>query len=417
MSNWKRSIAEIQEGVRLALYAIRSNKFRSLMTIVGVMIGVGAVILVNTIMDGFNEYAEASIDKIGSNVMYITKWDNDTDFDNLTDAQRRRPNIRMIEANAILEMCPLVQAVSPEKKKWDNIAKYGNRQIRTPDDFRGCWPTQPIATNRDVAHGRFLDENDMRRRAMVCVIGPEIADALFDDHAEAIDKEIRINGYKFVCIGVQERIDDLFNISENDFIYIPMTTFDRLYPNTERIYLLCSGVSRELFGETMDQVVNALRRVRHLRPEEDNNFGILTQDRFKNEIGAITGKVQLGATAVASVGLLVGVIGVMNIMLVAVTQRTREIGIRKAVGARKKNILFQFLVEAATLTGIGGIVGIIFGALLGFIITSVLEWRYFLSPMWMMLGLALSISTGVIAGMYPAWRAARVDPIIALRYE
>jgi putative ABC transport system permease protein len=417
MSSWKRSLAEIQEGVRLALYAIRSNKFRSLMTIVGVMIGVGAVILVNTIMDGFNEYAEASVDKIGSNVMYITKWEEDTDFDNLTDAQRRRPNIRMIEANALLEMCPLVKAVSPEKKKWDNIAKYGNRQIRTPDDFRGCWPTQPIVTNREVAYGRFLDENDMRRRAMVCVIGPEIADALFDDHAEAVGKEIRINGYKFLCIGVQERIDDLFNISENDFIYIPMSTFDRLYPNTERIYLLCSAVSRQQFGEALDQVVNALRRVRHLRPEEDNNFGILTQDRFKDEIGGITGKVQLGATAVASVGLLVGVIGVMNIMLVAVTQRTREIGVRKAVGARKKNILFQFLVEAATLTGIGGIVGIIFGALLGLIITSVLEWRYFLSPMWALLGLALSIGTGVIAGMYPAWRAARVDPIVALRYE
>ena len=417
MSSLQRSFAEIQEGVRLALYAIRSNKFRSLMTIIGVMIGVGAVILVNTIMDGFNEYAEASIDKIGSNVMYVTKWDEDTDFDNLTDAQRRRPDIRMIEANAILEMCPLVRAVSPEKKKWDNIAKYENRQIRIPDDFRGCWPEQPIVTNREVAYGRFIDENDMRRGAMVCVIGPEIADALFADPSDAIDKEIRINGYKFVCIGVQERIDDLFNISENDFIYIPMSTFDRLYPNTERIYLLCSAVSRQQFGEAMDQVVNALRRVRGLRPEEDNNFGILTQDRFKDEIGGITGKVQLGATAVASVGLLVGVIGVMNIMLVAVTQRTREIGVRKAVGARKKNILFQFLVEAATLTGIGGIVGIIFGALLGFLITSLLDWRYFLSPMWTILGLALSIGTGVIAGMYPAWRAARVDPIVALRYE
>jgi putative ABC transport system permease protein len=257
----------------------------------------------------------------------------------------------------------------------------------------------------------------MRRGAMVCVIGPDIADALFDDRAEAIGKDIRVNGYKFVCIGVQERIDDLFNISENDLIYIPMTTFDRLYPGTERIYLLCSAVSRQQFGEAMDQVVNALRRVRGLRPEDENNFGILTQDRFKNEIGAITGKVQLGATAVASVGLLVGVIGVMNIMLVAVTQRTREIGIRKAVGARKKNILFQFLVEAATLTGIGGIVGILFGALLGLLITSILEWRYSLSPMWTFLGLALSIGTGIVAGMYPAWRAARVDPIIALRYE
>jgi putative ABC transport system permease protein len=196
-----------------------------------------------------------------------------------------------------------------------------------------------------------------------------------------------------------------------------MTTFDRIYPKVERIRLVASAVSREQFAEAKDQVVNALRRVRRVRSEEDNNFGIMTQDRFKGEIGAITGKVQLGATAVASVGLMVGVIGVMNIMLVAVTQRTREIGIRKAVGARKANILFQFLVEAATLTGLGGLVGIIFGALIGFGVTTALEWKYYLSPTWMIIGLVLSAGSGILAGLYPAWRAARVDPIVALRYE
>ncbi len=194
MSNWQRSFAELQEGVRLALYAVRSNKFRSLMTIVGVMIGVGAVILVNTIMDGFTGYANESIDKIGTNVMYITKWDNNTDFDNLTDEQRRRPNIRMVEALAVQEMCPLVQAVSPQKKSWDNIAKYGSRQIRSPDDFRGSWPEDAIVTNREVDYGRFIDENDLRRGAMVCVIGPDIADALFDERASSIGEVITVNG-------------------------------------------------------------------------------------------------------------------------------------------------------------------------------------------------------------------------------
>jgi putative ABC transport system permease protein len=175
MSRWIRPLAEIQEGVRLALEAVRSNKFRSIMTIIGVMIGVGAVILINTIMDGFTQYAENSIDKIGSDVMYITKWDENTDFDNLTEAQRRRKNITMDEAYAIQDMCPLVRAVSPEKKTWDNIAKYEDKQIRNPDDFRGCWPTLPIVLNRGVSHGRFIDENDMRRSAMVTVIGPETA--------------------------------------------------------------------------------------------------------------------------------------------------------------------------------------------------------------------------------------------------
>jgi putative ABC transport system permease protein len=412
-----RPFAEVQEGIRLALDAVRSNKFRSLMTIIGVMIGVGAVILINTIMDGFNQYANSSIDKIGTNVMYIMKWDENTDFDNLTEEQRRRKNITMDEALAIQDMCPLVKAVSPEKKKWDNIAKYGDKQIRNPDDFRGCWPTLPVVLNRGVSHGRFIDENDLRRSAMVTVIGPEVSDALFDTRADAIGKEIRINGYKFTVIGVQEYIEDLFEISENDFIYIPMTTFERLYPDIERVYLVVSAVSRQHFGEAMDQVVNALRRVRKVRFDEENNFGILTQDRFKNMVGDITIKVQLGATAVAFVGLLVGVIGVMNIMLIAVTQRTREIGLRKAIGARRNNILFQFLVEAATLTGLGGIVGIVFGAIVGLIVTSALDWHYQLSPIWTIFGLSMSVGTGLVAGMYPAWKAARLDPIEALRYE
>jgi putative ABC transport system permease protein len=387
------------------------------MTIIGVMIGVGAVILINTIMDGFNQYAESSIDKIGSNVMYITKWDVDTDFDNLTEADRRRKNITMAEAQAIIDMCPLVKAVSPEKKTFRNVAKYGNREIHNPDDFRGCWPEQAFVTNRGMSHGRFIDENDLRRRAMVCVIGPEVADALFGTRDDAVGKEIRVNGHKLTVIGVQEFIEDLFEISENDYIYIPMTTFDRLYPNTERVYLLCSAISRADFDKAHDQVVNALRRVRGVRPDEPNNFGIQTQERFKNLLGDITVKVQLGATAVAAVGLLVGVIGVMNIMLIAVTQRTREIGLRKAIGARRKNILFQFLVEAGTLTGLGGLIGIVFGAVVGLIVTSALEWHYYLSPFWTLFGIVVSVGTGLIAGLYPAWKAARLDPIDALRYE
>jgi putative ABC transport system permease protein len=417
MSNWAWSWAEAQEGIRQALSAVRSNKFRSIMTIIGVMIGVGAVILVNTIMDGFSRYAESSIDKIGSNVMYIDKWDENTDFDNLTEQQRRRKDITLDEALAVQEMCPLVKAVSPEKSAFDNIAKYENKSIRNPDDFRGCWPTQPIVTNRECDYGRFFDDNDMRRSAMVTVVGPDVADALFDTRAEAIGKVIQVNGWKFTVIGVQAKVEDLFNISENDFIYIPMTTFERLYPREEEVYLLVSAVSRKDFEAAKDQVVNALRRVRKVKPEEENNFGILTQDLFKEQVADITTKVQLGATAVAMVGLLVGVIGVMNIMLVAVTQRTREIGIRKAIGARRRAVLLQFLVEAATLTGLGGVVGIIMGAGIGFLVTFFLEWHYSLSLLWTLVGLALSVGTGLLAGFYPAWRASRLDPIVALRYE
>lgn len=417
MSKIQFSLSEIMEGVRQALMSVRANKFRSIMTIIGVMIGVGAVILVNTIMDGFVIYAETSVDKIGSNVLYIRKWGPGTDFDNLTDEQRRRPNIRMTEALAIVEMCDLVKAVSPEKRARNNIAKYEDKQIRNPDDFRGCWPELAIVTDRGVSHGRFIDEADMARAARVVVIGPEVADALFNERDEAIGKRIRINGYRFTVIGVQEHVEDLFGISENDYLYIPMPTFDQLYPGTERVRLLVSASSRLMFNQAYDQVVNALRRVRKVRPEEENNFGIRTQDLFKKEIAGITGNIQMGATAVACVGLLVGVIGVMNIMLIAVTQRTREIGLRMAIGAKRKAILFQFLIEAVTLTGMGGLVGIFLGASVGFVVTSLLEWKYSLSPMWMMIAISLSAGTGLLAGFYPAWRASKLDPIDALRYE
>ena len=417
MSKLFRFTTGTREGVKIAIDSLRANKFRSFMTILGVMIGVGAVILVNTIIDGFSTYAEASIDKIGSNIMYINKWAEDTDFDNLTDKERSRKNITITEATAIREMCPLVKAVSPEKRTYDNVAKYGNRLIRNPDDFRGCWPEQIIVTNREISHGRFIDENDMRRTTMVCVIGPEVADALFDTRPQAIGKQIRVNGHMLTVIGVQEEVKDLFGISENDFIYIPMTTFDKLYPNIRRVYLLVSAVSREKFDEAKNQVINALRRVRQVRADEPNNFGILTQDIFKDHVGSITANVHLGAIAVASVGLLVGVIGVMNIMLIAVTQRTREIGLRKAIGARRSSIIFQFLIEAGTLTGIGGIVGVTFGALAGFIITSVLEWQYFLSPVWTIIAVVVSVTVGMVAGIYPALRASKVDPVVALGHE
>jgi len=257
----------------------------------------------------------------------------------------------------------------------------------------------------------------MERRSMVTVIGPEIADALFSSHQEAIGKVIKVNGYKFTVIGVLEKIDALFNMNENDFIFIPLTTFDKLYPSTKDVTILASAVSREQMQEAMDQMTNALRRVRHVRPDEENNFGLLTQDRFKDQIGSFTASVRIGGLAISSVGLLVGLIGVINIMLISVTERTREIGVRKAIGAKRSNILLQFLTEAATLTGIGGIVGIIVGAAGGWALTAALDWTYYLSPFWIVVGLVLSAGTGITAGLYPAWKAARLDPIEALRYE
>lgn len=417
MGEYSAKLTQTYESVLMALQSLRAHKFRSGMTIFGVMIGVMAVILVNTILDGFSNYAESSIDKIGTNVIYVRRWASNADFQRAQETGEVRKNFTFKEVNAIIDGCDEISSVAPQKRMFNNVLKYGSKRATNPDDFRGVWPEQAIVTNRDVDFGRFIDENDMQRRAMVCVLGPEMADALFNTRQEAVGKVIRINSRKFTVIGVQEEIEDLFNISENDFVFIPLSTFDKIYPSIKNVVILCSARSKENMDKALDQVTNALRRVRHVRPDEDNNFGLFTQDFFKDRIGSLMMNVQLGGLAVSSVGLLVGLIGVMNIMLISVTERTREIGVRKAIGAQRSSILLQFLTEAATLTGIGGLTGILMGALVGFIFTTIVDWTYYVSPYWAIGGLLASALTGIVAGIIPAWKASRLDPIEALRYE
>ncbi|MFQ5606956.1 MAG: ABC transporter permease [Candidatus Zixiibacteriota bacterium] len=417
MGTLANRIAQIYDSASMALGSLRAHKFRSFMTIVGVMIGVGAVILVNTILEGFKNYTEASIDKIGTNVIYVTKWASHADRERARETGETRKDFTFREVDAIIDGCDEVAAVAPNKRMFNNVVKYGEKRATNPDDFRGVWPEQATVTNRAVEFGRFIDESDLTRAAMVCVLGPEMADALFDERAEAIGKVVRVNSRKFTVIGVQEEIEDFFNISENDFIFIPLTTFEKIYPSVDEVTILCSASSKENFEVALDQVTNALRRVRHVKPDEENNFGLMTQDRFKDVIGGITKNIRLGGLAVSSVGLLVGLVGVMNIMLISVTERTREIGVRKAIGAQRSSILLQFLTEAATLTGIGGLSGMIIGAGSGLAITLALDWTYYLSPFWTVMGLVLSAGTGIAAGIIPAWKASRLDPIEALRYE
>lgn len=417
MSENSTRLAQMVESVRMALQSVMANKFRSFMTIIGVMIGVLAVILVNTILEGFKEYTESSIDKIGTNVIYVSKWKSNADYEQARESGENRPDFDLDDAYGIIESCDLVSHVSVQKRQFNNNAKYGNKSATNPDDFRGVWPDHAIVTNRDVEFGRFINGVDQEHRAMVAVLGPEMADALFDSREEAIDKVIRVNGHKFTVIGVQEEIDDMFGISENDFIFIPLSTFEKLYPSIEEVTIMASAVSREEIPNALDQVTNSLRRTRRVRPDQESNFGLRTQDLFKDRIGEFTTNIRLIGFAISSVGLLVGLVGVMNIMLIAVTERTREIGIRKAIGARRSNILLQFLTEAATLTGVGGLIGVVLGAGGGWALTAALEWTYYLSPFWVTAGIILSAGTGIVAGTYPALKASRLDPIEALRYE
>jgi putative ABC transport system permease protein len=252
---------------------------------------------------------------------------------------------------------------------------------------------------------------------MVCVIGSQTADALFDG-GEAVGKIVRLNGKRFEVIGVLEKVASSFgNDWQNNLVTIPLSVYEKLHPFDEALTLVARARSRGEMEIAQEEIINALRIYRRVAFNDENNFALFTQDTFKEQAANITKYIYLAMIIITSVGLVVGGIGVMNIMLVSVTERTREIGVRKAIGAKRSNIVMQFLTEATTLSGVGGCIGIITGIILGLVANALLGFPLSLSLFWITVGFVVSVSVGLVSGVYPAYKASRLDPIEALRYE
>ena len=410
---------EIRDSLAMALNSVRSNKVRSFLTILGVMVGVSSVICLAAVIDGLNLAAESEINRFGTNIISIRKYAHNTDFDNLSDSERNRKPITVGEAQVIMENCPLVEAVAPHnyyRAPGGNEAKYKNRKFNNPS-FMGTWPDYVRVRDKDLKAGRFFTPTDLQFRLMVCVIGNDIANVLFEEE-DPIGQEIRVNGDKFIVIGVFENIKSNFGEDyENRLISIPLTTFSKLIPWEKELALDVRAASYDQIDQAEEEIINALRVYRKDEPGKPNSFALTTQDQFKDEIGNITGYIYIAMVVITSVGLMVGGIGVMNIMLVSVTERTREIGVRKAIGAKRSNILLQFLTEAMSLSGLGGVAGVVIGIILGIVINKLIDFPVTLPMLWIVIGFAVAVSVGLVSGMYPAYKASRLDPIEALRYE
>ena len=410
---------EIKDAIRMALGAIWANKLRAGLTILGVTVGVSSVIGLTSIIDGLDGAMNREIDQLGSNIITITKFAPEVDHEDISDEDRNRPPIGPGEADIVLANCKLVDGVSPQNYRFrpgGNEAKFGANKFNRPR-YMGTWPDFTNVNNKDVVEGRFISEVDEQFRRMVCVIGQDIADVLFDDSV-SIGKEIRVNGQKMEVIGVFEKVKSNFgNDDINKLVAIPLSTFMKLHPWEEELFLVARAQTYEDIEAAKDEITSVLRAYRKVPFNKKDNFALSTQDQFKDFIGNITKYIYLGALVITSVGLMVGGIGVMNIMLVSVTERTREIGIRKAIGAKLMNIIVQFLTEAMTLSGTGGLVGVIVGVLLGMGINSALGFPIAISFLWVVIGFLVSVSVGLISGIYPAIKAAYLDPIEALRYE
>ncbi len=405
---------EVREGAEIAFQSLRTNKLRSFLTILGVIIGITAIMAMISIIEGLNKSMKAQLASLGTDVLYIRPFAPGAWVGDMPDSLRRRKWFTPDDAEAIRRSCPAVLAVAPVN--FDELRlRYQDTESRLTFVI-GTSPDYMVTNNYAVDNGRGFTEAELDHRSSVCVLGVDHVETLFP-HVNPIGKDIYIGGRPFTVIGIAEPRGKFLGQSLDDIVLVPFTTMDKLFGPKLRMVLNAKPVSPELIDAAREQIAEVLRRQRKVQYNQGDNFAIFTDQALVDLYGQITGAFYLVMVMISSIGLMVGGIGVMNIMLVSVTERTREIGVRKALGARQRDILWQFLVEAMTLTGVGGVIGVLVGLGVGKVIDLVTPLS-FAVPIWgILLAFGSSTAIGLFFGLYPAAKAARLDPVESLRYE
>jgi ABC-type antimicrobial peptide transport system permease subunit len=406
---------DIKENLLLALDTLRTHKFRAFLTILGVFIGTTTVISVASIFKGLDQQLVEVAQSFGTRTLFIYKFDPGKVGPQSREERLRKP-LTYEQAMALKDLCPSVERVGVEifKRGPAVTAKYKGQEMvdanlmgNTPDDFEN--------TNAELQDGRFYTNEDDLHRMNVAVIGADVVNRLFVGE-DPIGKELEVDGHSFEVVGAQAKRKSFLGDNGDDrAVLIPYHTFKSLYPSSKEIFVTAMAFPGRL-DQAKDEATAVLRRVRNDKPGAPDSFGIASAQTLISNFRDIMSMVVLVTMVISSIGLMVGGIGVMNIMLVSVTERTREIGVRKAIGARRSDITWQFLLEAMTLTGTGGVLGILAGVTLTFLIRA-LGW-YSAVPLWSVIaGFVASVSIGLFFGMWPAMKASRLDPIVALRHE
>jgi putative ABC transport system permease protein len=417
----------LRETLRMAGTSLVANRLRSLLALLGIVIGVATVIGMTALINGFQRSFQQSIQSLGNNTIYIRRIRPGIQFSGgVPDSLKQRRAFTMDDAAAIRAQCPAVRAIAPWKFPYDNI-RLGYRGKLTR--FTWVYGTNQdylITHGYDLAHGRFFTAEEVGRRANVAVLGKDTREALFKD-ASGLERVIHINGVPFTVIGEFEKKGKMLGNNFDEVAAIPYTTIDKYFPVPDdappwfpkrgELFLDAIAGSPEQSDEAQRQIIEVLRVRRHLPSNKNNDFVVFTDDAFLTLYRTVTGGIVALMTLVSSIALLVGGIGVMNIMLVAVTERTREIGVRKALGAPRKAILNQFLVEAILLTASGGAIGILLGSGISWLVRAIGHLPTYVSPWSVITGLLFSAAVGLFFGLYPAMRASRLDPVDSLRYE
>jgi len=408
------------ETLKLALAAIWAHKLRSALTLLGMIIGVMAVVVVYSLIQGFNTYVDEKIAGIGAKSFTIQRFNPLEDFkdtDTIAAAQRRNKDLTLEDFDYLKERATLIGKIGARARGTPSLVKRGDQVLE--DVFvSGATPAIADIENRDIADGRFIvdPENDAAQR--VAYLGADVATKLFPA-GSPISQEITIKGLPYRVIGVEAARGTVFGIPQDNFILVPLKTYATNFGGLIRqrsLYFVATSKTDGQFNDAVDESRFLMRVRRKLAASEKDNFGIITPDAITGLRDRLFGTIFFVAMAVPSIALIVGAIVIMNIMLVSVTERTKEIGIRKSLGARQMDILKQFLVEAVTLSAMGGAVGVTIAWIIGRVLTAVF-FPTFLSVGAVIIAVGISMGVGVMAGVFPAWKAARLDPIEALRAD
>lgn len=407
----------IKESFRMAIESIRQNKLRSILTLLGISIGVFSVIGVMTAIRTLESSVNSQLDIFGTNTFMVQKYPAIRIHGGPDNKYRKRKNIQYAHYEELKQRAKLPLRVSVADGTSERNIQYKDKRLKKTAEVSGVdeWGLRSFKTY--LADGRNFMEDDIRFYRSVTVLGPDLADILFP-FEDPLGKEIQIKGLDYTVIGITERKGQAFGQSQDYFVMIPISVYIQRFSNRwTSLGINVEAESTELYEKTMDEVIGLMRVIRKVPPEEENDFEISSNEELMETFAGFTGGIKLFAGAVSVIALLVAGIGIMNIMLVSVTERIKEIGIRKAIGATKRDILTQFLMEAIFLSQFGGIVGVILGIAGGNLMALVLKVPAVVPMDWAFYGMAVCSFIGIGFGIYPAWRAANLDPIESLRFE